>query len=462
MRLITLLVLTALLSTVICAGVCAAEWRGVWVTSWSKGFQNKEQVDATIADAKAAGINALVIEVRKVGDASYNSDLEPRDPEIAKDFDPLAYTVEKAHAEGMQVIAWLVVYRVWAGKNPPTDPKHVLLQHPEWRSVSYSGKEAAGDGAYADPGIPEYREFFAKVCEDIVKRYAVDGIHFDYIRYPGREWGYAELALKRYYEETGAKEKPKMDDPKWLQWKRDQVTAMVKLVCDRVKAINPKVVVQASTIPWGNCPEDFTKTSAYSEVCQDWRLWMEQGIIDDNCPMVYASETDPKGAARYRAWIEGAKRWSYGRRVYMGTSNRSPESVISQIEAVRKGGLPGFVLFSFNQRQSRPETAAALGKAWGPAPKLDVIRACGNDVMAARKAFDEGIKLATKNQLDKAIAELTRATELDPGHAEALFRIGRCHLRLKNSSNAREFFEKALAVDSEHKDAKAELEKLKK
>lgn len=454
---VIVIILTVLLSSAL---MCAPEFRGVWVTSWGKGFLDKEQVDATIADAKAAGINALVVEVRKIGDACYKSDLEPTPAEVPKDFDPLAYTIEKAHAEGMQVCAWLVVYRVWAGKNPPTDPKHVLVRHPDWRSISSSGKDAAGDGVFADPGIREYQDFFADICEDIVMRYAVDAIHFDYVRYPGREWGYAPLALKRYYAETGAKQKPATDDPKWLQWRRDQVTALVRQVYKRVKAINPKVAIQASTIPWGNCPDDFKKTSAYGDVCQDWRLWMEQGIIDDNCPMVYASETDPKGAARYRGWIEGCKRWSYGRRVYMGTSNRAPESVLAQIEAVRKAGLPGFMLFSFNQRSTRPAAAAALGKAWAPAPKLSVVRAKGSDVLAARKLFDEGIKLARDNKLDQAIAELTKATELDPGNADAFFRIGRCHLRGNNSAKAREFFEKTLVVEPEHKDAKAELAKL--
>lgn len=465
MNIFRLSVLIGLLGIMCCSTLCsAAEYRGAWVTSWSRGFFTKEEVDKTIADAKTAGLNSLVIEVRKVGDAAYQSDLEPVDPQVAKDFDPLAYTIEKAHAEGIKVCAWLVVYRVWAGKNPPSDPKHVLLQHPDWRSANYSGKNVAGDGVFVDPGIPEYREFFSKVCEDIVKRYAVDAIHFDYIRYPGREWGYSPIALNRYYAETGAKGKPKMDDPKWLQWKRDQVTAMVKLVRDRVKAINPDVAIQASTIPWGNCSSDFRKTSAYSEVCQDWRLWMERGLIDENCPMVYASESDPKSAARFRGWIEGCKKWSYGRSVYIGMSGSRRSTVdgmLAQIDAARKGGLQGFTLFAFNESQGRPTTAADMGKGLYPAPKLSVIQACGNDVMAARKSFADGIELAKKNKLDEAIVELTKATQLNPGYSEAFFRIGRCYVRSNDPAKAREFFEKALSVNPDHTGAKAEMAKLK-
>jgi uncharacterized lipoprotein YddW (UPF0748 family) len=356
------------------AAICAAEFRGAWVTSWHEGFRTPKEVDLTVEAAKTAGLNALIVEVRKVGDAYYQSDIEPIGPEVPSGFDPLAYTIEKAHAEGIQVHAWLVVYRVWKGAETPSDPKHVLASHPDWRSLTYEGEPESEEGVYVDPGIPEYREHFASVCADIAKRYAVDGIHYDYVRYPGQKWGYSQIALDRYYAETGATEKPATDDPKWLQWKRDQVTAMVTLVRERVKAANPTVKIQASTIPWGDCPRDFKDSRAYNDVCQDWPLWMEQGLIDENCPMIYAREFEETGAKYFRSWVDGAKRWSYGRPVYVGTAAmwNNAEQLLAQIDVVRKAGLPGFVLFAFDQTDSRPAKAEGLGKALYPAPKLPV------------------------------------------------------------------------------------------
>lgn len=351
-----------------------AEFRGAWVSSWHPGMFTADQIDRTIDAAQTAGLNALIIEVRKIGDAYYESGIEPKAPEVPEGFDPLAYTIDKAHALGMQVHAWLVVYRVWKGGEMPKDPKHVLAAHPEWRNLTHDGGTEAEEGVFIDPGVPEYREHFAGVCADIAKRYAVDGIHMDYVRYPGEQWGYSPIAVERYMAETGATGKPAIDDPKWRQWKRDQVTAMVKMVRERVKAADPKVKVQASTIPWGDCPRDFQDSRAYWDVNQDWPLWMEQGLIDENCPMIYSREYEESGRQHFRGWVDGAKRWSSGRTTYVGISEgwNNPEQMLSQIEVIRNAGLQGFVLFSWDETERRAEKAEGLGKLLGPAPKLPV------------------------------------------------------------------------------------------
>lgn len=356
----------------LCAALAlAAEFRGAYVTSWNKGFRTPEEVDLTVQAAKTAGLNALVVEVRKVGDAYYQTDLEPIGSEVPDDFDPLAYTIEKAHAEGMQVHAWLVVYRVWRDSDKP-EPGHILADHPEWASLNFDGELNAEEGVYIDPGIPEYREHFANLCADIAKRYAVDGIHYDYVRYPNRQWGYAQIALDRYFAEVGATEKPSPHDPKWLQWRRDQVTALVALVRERVKAINPEVKIQASTIAWGECTENFEGTRAYNDCCQDWRLWMENGLIDENCPMVYGREFEETGAAYFRSWIDGTAKWSYGLPAYVALASmwNNAEQLLSQIDVIRNAGLAGWVLFAFDQSEQRAKKSEDLGKSLYPAPQL--------------------------------------------------------------------------------------------
>ena len=367
---LVLLLLVALVTT--CA---AAEVRGVWVTSWSRGFVTAEEVDATIAAAKKAGMNALFIEVRKCADAYYYSHFEPRAPEIEPGFDPLGYTIKKAHAEGIQVHAWVVVYRAYVGsKTGPTDPNNIVNKHPDWVMLSDTGKNYAGEGIYFDPGIPEVQEYIASVFEDLVKRYNVDGVQYDYVRYPGKNWGYSEAALKHYYAETGAKEKPKPDDPKWLQWRRDQVTAFVKLAHDKMKAASPNVQISASTICYGSTSSVWTKTEPYAGVLQDWKKWMEQGTIDINIPMNYRSEKSASAAKAFRTWISNSERWSGGKPVYQGiyASSNPPADLIKQIEATRKAGQEGFVIFAFNQGRRRDSNAEAYGAALGPAPRLPV------------------------------------------------------------------------------------------
>jgi uncharacterized lipoprotein YddW (UPF0748 family) len=338
------------------------ELRGAWVTAWREGFFTPQQVDATIAAAKKVGINALFIQVRKNADAYYLSDTEPLGSEIAPGFDPLAYVVEKAHAEGIEVHAWINSCRIWSSKDPPTDPKHIAIRHPEWINKDFDGNTRASEGLYLDPGIPEVRDYVASVAEEIVRKYNVDGIHLDYIRYPGKKWGYSAEALDQYYRQSGATDKPNPDDPKWLQWKRNQVTELVRLVRKKVRSVKPNVLISAATIAWGDCPADWTVSSPYVLVCQDWKRWMAEGLLDANCPMNYKVEKNPKNAREFRNWLVGFKRWSSGKPTYVGINIHDNQiaDVARQIEAVRKYGLQGFVLFSFNQSPQREAFVAAL------------------------------------------------------------------------------------------------------
>lgn len=374
MRLFLVVVLVLALGAAAAAG---AEVRGAWVTCWDDGIFTPQQIDNTIAAMKKARLNALFLEVRKCADAYYESKIEPKGKEVPEGFDPLAYAIQKCHPEGIQVHAWVVVYRAFSGSRSgsgPTDPNHILNKHPDWLMLSESGKKYSGEGMYLDPGVPEARDHIVSVFEDIAKRYNIDGLQYDYVRYPSRTWGYAEAALKRYYAETGAKTKPAADDPKWCQWRRDQVTALVKLTHEKVKKVNPKCQISASTICYGGAPDKWEKTAPYSGVYQDWYLWMREGYLDINIPMNYKSEKNPAQAKLFRDWIKLSECWNGGRPVYQGLYSdiNSPAETLQQIEATRKAGQEGFVLFSFNEGKRRQALAAALGAALSPAPKLPV------------------------------------------------------------------------------------------
>lgn len=357
-----LLTLIALVLLAAMSTAHAEDMRGAWVTAWTSGFYTPEEADATIAAAKAANLNTLFIQVRKVADAYYESTIEPRGSEIAPGYDPLAYTIEKAHAQGVQVHAWVNVFRVWREKEWPANPNHLVNQHRDWLNKTYKGETYASEGVYLDPGIPEAREYITQVIEDIANRYNVDGIHLDYIRYPGNEWGYSSTALLRYYSETGEKTKPKPTDAKWLDWRRDQVTILLRQIRTKVTAVKPQAKITAATIPWGDCPDSFSNSAPYTKVCQDWRQWLCEGLLDANIPMNYRVESKPKMAQQFRIWLDGFSRWSGGRPVFVGidVSTNEPKHVIQQIEAVRKANLQGFVMFSFNASARRDALVNAL------------------------------------------------------------------------------------------------------
>ncbi len=358
--------ISALLVLVLAASCsCVAdEVRGAWLGAWWPGYFTPQEVDATIAAAKKAGINALFIQVRKNADAYYKSNIEPRGSGVAPGFDPLAYTIDKAHANGIRVHAWVNVLRVGSSR-PPTDPKNVLNLHPEWVCKTVDGKTMGTEGVYFDPGVRAANDYIVKVILDIATRYNVDGIQMDYIRYPGINFGYSDIALARYYAETGTATKPDPKDPKWQQWKRNQVTNLAKAIYTRLHAVKPNIVVSASTITWGRCPTDFTMGDAYATVCQDWKAWMADGILDVNLPMCYKVQRTPQGAQSFAGWLDGFNRWNGGRATYVGidVDNNDDAGVLAQIDAVRKAGLEGFVLYKFNQIPRRNSLVEAMA-AW--------------------------------------------------------------------------------------------------
>lgn len=430
------------------------ELRGGWVTAWNNGLFTPSQCDATIASAKKAGLNALFVQVRKVGDAYYESSIEPRGDHLALDFDPLAYMISKGHKNGIKIHAWINVCRIWREKTPPISTMHMVNRHPDWLNKDYNGTTRASDGMFMDPAVPEAREYTASLIADIAKRYNLDGIHLDYIRYPGKQWGYTNKALAGYKAETGASAKPKPEDKKWICWRMEQVTDLLNAICTKVHEAKPKMVISAATIAWGDCKPSFTDNFACKLTCQDWRSWLSDGILDASVPMNYRNESSAKASAQFRSWLKGFNRWSCGKPTYVGLDvhNNNPSGILKQIEAVRKAGLEGFVLFSFNECPLRDSMVSALSKRFGQPESIDNL--------AASQMFDRGVSLAAQNQLGMAKVYLKKAAELDPENAEIHFKLGRVYVREKNNLSAAKEFGLVLKLDPSHQLARQELDQI--
>lgn len=374
------LAVTAILLIALAAGSANAaepEFRAIQIHHWIDGGLSPEQIDQTIEWAKQANINVLQFQVRRVGDAYYNSAYEPRATNIRGDagFDPLGYIIRKGHANGMQVHAWINTYRTWTGTKAPTDPKHVVNRHPEWLSRDIAGAVSDGRETYLDPGAPGVREYLVKIVADILGKYDVDGIMLDYIRYPGRKYGYSDAALAAFNAKNGYSGKPAEADEKWCQWRRDQVTETVRAINKEITRLKPWVTLSAATIPWGACPDDFKKTDAYGYVFQDWRAWMEEGIIDINLPMNYKDPANEKHIPMYTGWLDGMKRWSYERMAAstISVAKGNTDGAVKQVMETRKKGL-GIVGFAFSQGPAAAELATKLrAKVFTepvPVPKL--------------------------------------------------------------------------------------------
>jgi uncharacterized lipoprotein YddW (UPF0748 family) len=290
-----------------------AEVRGLWVVRFS--LASEASTRAVVERAARAGFNTLLVQVRGRGDAYYASRLEPRGSAITggPGFDPLALIVEQAHARGMAVHAWMNVSLVADATTIPSDPDHIAHAHPEALMLPRAlARELAGvrpsdaryarrliawtrdnlsrvEGLYASPAHPAVRERTVAVAVDLAKRYDLDGIHFDYIRYPGPDFDYSAGTVAAFREWAAPRVQPDKrraldravrSNPlawpdslpaEWGDFRREQVTTLLERAYVAVKTVRPWLIVSAAVHPDPN--------EARRGRMQDWPGWVRAGLL---------------------------------------------------------------------------------------------------------------------------------------------------------------------------------------
>jgi uncharacterized lipoprotein YddW (UPF0748 family) len=377
-----LLALTTFASPAAPAAFPAAEIRALWVDGFHAGIRSPQEVRDLVADAKRIHVNTLIVQVRRRGDALYVGGLEPAAEDPARDpsFDGLAAIVKAGHEAGLEVHAWINAMPIWSDETkPPADPNHVFNRHGVgkagadcWLTSSRDGVQRFPVGHFLDPGHPAAREHLVSVYLDIVRRYAVDGIHFDYIRYPeteerlprGSNVGYNAVSVARFQRASGRGDVPEPGDEQWIAWRREQVTQLVRRVSIEARAINPKIKVSAATIAWGQPPSsltDYPNASPMQRIFQNWQVWLAEGLLDLSVPMNYARESDARVRGWFDGWIAWEKRYKAGRQLAVGIGGylNPPESVLAQVERARgpagKDAADGVSFFSYFQPQLPPQ-----------------------------------------------------------------------------------------------------------
>ena len=334
----------AVAPTVVSQGAAApnGQLRAYWVDAFGPGMYTAAQIDDVVAATKAAHLNAIVAQVVRRGDCWCNSALAPRTEQAGVDpapFDPLQTLIDKAHANGVQVIAWVITTAVWRGTTPPANPNHVFNLHgpstsgaANWIQTRSDGVQQypAGGDWMIDPGHPDAAQWIVDDALSIIRGYNVDGINLDRIRYPDGNfgtnvpsWGYNPTSIARFQAATGRSDVPANTDPQWTQWRRDQVTAIVRKIYVEAYALRPNVRISADTITYGYGPQHgsgWTGTRAYAEQLQDWDGWMREGILDLNIPMNYKREADASQSVMYQEWSDFAKDEQYQRQSVVGTA----------------------------------------------------------------------------------------------------------------------------------------------
>jgi uncharacterized lipoprotein YddW (UPF0748 family) len=348
---------------VVTAGACAPtviappplaelETRALWITRFD--WSTEAELEALVDRAAAAGFNTVYLQVRNTADAYYASDLEPWAARLTgrlggdPGWDPLATVVERGRSRGVAVHAWINVFPAWTTPEPPPEgtPRHVVLTHPEWLMADTAGRPLPDPSArWLSPAHPGARAHVAAVAADIARRYAVAGVHLDFIRYPDRNPA-DTLSLASWRAAREADPQLTLD-----AHRRGLVTATVLAVRDSVLAARAGVELSAAV--WGihRAPDGWGNVSTgYDDRLQDARRWAEFGLVDALVPMVYWPMQASYGdRLDYALLVDEHAREVTNARVIVGiTLETVPDaaSLTRHIERAREAGADGVAVLS--------------------------------------------------------------------------------------------------------------------
>lgn len=354
------LIIAALAVFLACEDACYSygtsdpEFRAYWVDAWHPGFKTQSQTDALLAHVRACNLNAVVVQMRRRGDTYYPSPYEPYATDATPGFDALAYLIQKAHTQSprIEVHVWFTMIPI-ASETTPSNPDHPFNKYPQYLTREDSGNTLIAGNYWFDPGHPEAEEYIYNVVMDVVNRYDVDGIHFDYIRFGSQRSGYNPVSVSRFNERYGRTGNPVYTDSQWSDWRRAQITQLVRKIYVNAIAVKPAIKVSAATITWSppaTSTADWPNRRPYYQVFQDWRAWMEEGILDLNIPMNYyeCAGQDPYYQDFY-TWLCFILNHQYNRAaaVGLGICNQPASCIVEHIGAIRQPSMCGSVPRSY-------------------------------------------------------------------------------------------------------------------
>jgi uncharacterized lipoprotein YddW (UPF0748 family) len=272
------------------------------------------------------------------GLAHYNSAFLPHSSEFAAYGDQIAACVQAAHTQGLQVHVWKVNWNLSGAPQSFIDSLRAANR-----------TQVSRDGQPIDWLCPSHPDNFALETNsmlEVVRNYDVDGIHFDYIRYPGGDYCYCSGCGARFRSQTGLVVTNWPADVlaagalrnAFLDWRRAQITRLVAAVRADVNAVKPGVRISAAVFP--------NASSAFDEVGQDWRKWITDGLVDFLCPMDYTT-----ALSYFTNFVSQQLTSAAGRiPIYpgIGAFILEPDSFLVQLQETRASHTGGFIVFELS------------------------------------------------------------------------------------------------------------------
>jgi len=355
------------------------EFRGIWVSrfDWITDARypaDPNKIDEIVNNVADAGFNVIFFQVRAVADAFYTPGLEPWSALVSGTYgqppdplwDPLGLMVEKAHAKGIQVHAYMNTLTVWNDCNTPPDETvlpmplyhQLVVKHDATNGVPNAmqwdehGNIYCNDYMRGTPASDFFQDHLIAVGADLVTRYDVDGLHLDHIRYGGEITSCDPVSAASYGADCWV-------DDGYADWQRMQVNELVQRFYDEVTPLKANLWLSAAVWPihqvnpaWGfpGLPQE-----GYKHYYQDSKAWLAGGTIDSISPMIY-----PGGAyqcpdssywtlARWETLVTDYQAVSNGRFIIpgIGADYCTFDEIEARITKAREIGTAGHSIFSY-------------------------------------------------------------------------------------------------------------------
>lgn len=255
------------------------DWPTVKATSAYGIKRQKEELCKQLDMLKEANFNTVLFQTRLRGDVIYPSIYETFAESLAgktgrnPGYDPLKFAIEECHKRGMEIHAWMVCIPAGNDRQVKLLGKQSVVKKKPTMCIHF--KRAW----YLDPGNPETAKYLAAIAKEITMNYDIDGIHLDYIRYPENAENFPDGKTFRKYGKGKT----------ISQWRRDNITSIVREIYNDVKLIKPWVKVSSSPVGKYDDTRRYSSKgwNAYNAVYQDAKLWLKTGIHDAIFPMMY-------------------------------------------------------------------------------------------------------------------------------------------------------------------------------
>lgn len=324
----------------------STEIRAAWLTTnfnldWPRNKTSvtaqKGELTRILDSLKSLNFNVVLFQTRNSGEVLYRSKIEPMYSSIAKGFgdnyfDPLEFAIDECHKRNMECHAWLITYPLGSRTHQAELGYSSVVTKNRDIVTMYKG------AWFLDPGNPRTDDYLLSIVKEIVTNYKVDGIHFDYIRYPDRASDFSDNYTYRRFGNGKS-----IDN-----WRRENINRFVAKIYDWVKSSKPWVAVSSSPLgrykPHYSNPDD--GWTAYYSVYQDAAQWMQNGKHDIIFPMMYYRQKlfypyldDWKKLTNGRLFVPGLGLYQIQELGWLSSE------IIQQIDYSRKNNVGGNAFF---------------------------------------------------------------------------------------------------------------------